>query len=120
MIGSEPQGKWQKPSLMLMSESNYSDAHFSPYTYRALGVGKLVGMPVPGTTTAVWWERMIDGTVFGIPQVGVIGIDGAYLENQQLEPDVKVNNTYEKLAVGIDEQLEKSVELLLQQINLKK
>jgi len=120
VIGSEPQGKWQKPSLMLMSESNYSDAHFSPYTYRALGVGKLVGMPVPGTTTAVWWERMIDGTVFGIPQVGVIGLDGAYLENQQLEPDVRVNNTYEKLAVGIDEQLEKSVELLLQEINLKK
>jgi Tol biopolymer transport system component/C-terminal processing protease CtpA/Prc len=113
VIGSEPQGKWQKKSVMLMSESNYSDAHFSPYVYKALGVGKLMGMPVPGTATAVWWERMIDGTVFGIPQVGVVGKDGKYLENQELYPDIQVNNEYDKLSNGIDQQLEKAVEELL-------
>jgi Tol biopolymer transport system component/C-terminal processing protease CtpA/Prc len=112
-IGSEPQGKWQKKSLMLMSESNYSDAHFSPFVYKQLGIGKLLGMPVPGTATAVWWESMIDGTVFGIPQVGVVGQDGKYLENTQLEPDIKVDNTYEKLSSGKDEQLEKAVEELM-------
>lgn len=112
-IGSEPQGKWQKPSAMLMSESNYSDAHFSPYVYKALGVGKLIGMPVPGTATAVWWETMIDGTVFGIPQVGVVGKDGKYLENQELYPDIQVNNDYDQLSTGRDQQIEKAVEVLL-------
>jgi Tol biopolymer transport system component/C-terminal processing protease CtpA/Prc len=113
IIGSEPQGKWQRKSAMLMSESNYSDAHFSPYVYKELGIGKLIGMPVPGTATAVWWERMIDGTIFGIPQVGVMGRDGKYLENQQLNPDILVNNEYEALSEGRDQQIEKAVEFLL-------
>ena len=113
VVGSEPQGKWQRKSVMLMSESNYSDAHFSPYVYKALEVGKLIGMPVPGTTTAVWWERMIDGTVFGIPQLGVVGKDGKYLENQQLDPDILVNNDYEMLSKGKDQQIEKAVEELI-------
>ncbi|MDX9752137.1 MAG: S41 family peptidase, partial [Flavobacteriales bacterium] len=46
-LGKEPQFKWHKPSAVVMSESNYSDAHLFPVTYKALGVGKLVGMPVP-------------------------------------------------------------------------
>jgi C-terminal processing protease CtpA/Prc len=73
-----------------MSEGNYSDAHMFPVTYRALGIGKLVGMPVAGTGTAVWWEGLQNGMWFGIPQVGMIDNNGNYLENQQLEPDVAI------------------------------
>ena len=51
-LGWEPVGKWTKPSLVLISESNYSDAHLFPWTYHHLGIGKLVGMPVAGTGTA--------------------------------------------------------------------
>ncbi|MFT6135056.1 MAG: C-terminal processing protease CtpA/Prc [Cyclobacteriaceae bacterium] len=75
----------------------------------------MVGMPVPGTGTAVWWERQIDPTlVFGIPQVGMLDVDGDFLENKQLEPDVKVKNSYEKLSKGEDEQLRTAVKLLLE------
>ncbi len=57
-----------------MGEGNYSDAHLFPYAYKNNGIGKLVGMPVPGTGTAVWWETQIDPTiVFGIPMIAVIG-----------------------------------------------
>ncbi len=113
-MGGEPLGKWYKPSIVLISESNYSDAHMFPYTYKTLGIGKLVGMPVPGTGTAVWWETMIDGkTVFGIPQVGMKGMDGEFLENNQLEPDYKVDNDPEMASKGKDQQLEKAVEVLL-------
>jgi len=111
-LGGEPQFKWTKPSIVVMSESNYSDAHMFPYTYRALGIGKLVGMPVPGTGTAVWWERLQNGMVFGIPQVGMVGNDGKYLENQQLEPDIKVPNNPELVSKGQDQQLEAAVKEL--------
>jgi C-terminal processing protease CtpA/Prc len=61
----------------------------------------------------VWWETQIDPTlVFGIPQVGMVALDGKYLENTQLEPDVKVNNQPELVAKGRDQQLEKAVEEL--------
>ena len=100
----------------MIGESNYSDAHMFPYAYKALGIGTTVGMPVPGTGTAVWWETQIDPTIyFGIPQVGMLDVDGDYLENKQLEPDVKVKNSYEMLVQGKDEQLRKAVEILLQQ-----
>ncbi|MEQ8424212.1 MAG: S41 family peptidase, partial [Cyclobacteriaceae bacterium] len=113
-IGTEPQQKWSKPSAVIVGESNYSDAHLFPYAYRAMGIGKIVGMPVPGTGTAVWWEGQIDPTlVFGIPQVGMIDVEGDYLENKQLEPDIKIKNSYEMLAQGKDEQLLRTVELLL-------
>jgi C-terminal processing protease CtpA/Prc len=113
LIGSEPQNKWQGKSVVLMSEGNYSDAHFFPWTYKQLGIGKLIGMPVPGTATAVWWETLIDPTLyFGIPQVGTIGNDGKYLENNQLEPDITVENTPEDCESGYDRQLLKAVEEL--------
>ncbi|MDP4198105.1 MAG: S41 family peptidase [Bacteroidota bacterium] len=113
-LGGEPTEKWSKPSVVLISESNYSDAHFFPYTYRALGIGKLVGMPVPGTATAVWWETLQDNTLyFGIPQVGVLDMQGKYLEGQELEPDYLVNNDPESVAKGRDLQLEKAVEVLM-------
>ncbi|MFN9877739.1 MAG: hypothetical protein ACK557_04615, partial [Planctomycetota bacterium] len=73
--------------------------------------------PVPGTATAVWWETQIDSSiVFGIPQVGMIALDGSYLENQQLEPDVLVYNNPGDVATGKDPQLEKAVEVLLEDL----
>lgn len=110
-MGGEPIWKWQKPSCVLMSEGNYSDAHLFPYTYKALGIGKLIGMPVPGTGTAVWWEQMIDGkTVFGIPQIGMRSTtEGFLVENHDLLPDIQVDNTYRKFINGEDEQLKAAV-----------
>ena len=112
--GYDPMNKWIKPSVVLISESNYSDAHGFPYAYKTLGIGKLVGMPVPGTMTAVWWETLQDRTLyFGIPQVGTKDLNGNYLENQQLEPDFKQRQDYEVVIEGRDQQLEKAVEVLL-------
>lgn len=113
-FGTEPINKWSKPSAVLASEGNYSDAHAFPYAYQTLGIGKIIGMPVPGTMTAVWWERLQDPSlVFGIPQVGVKDMNGNYLENQQIEPDVKVAQDKDIVIEGVDQQLRKAVEVLL-------
>ena len=89
--GGEPMTRWNKPSIVLMSEGNYSDAFIFPYIYKQNNIGKLVGMPVAGTGTAVWWERQIDPTiVFGIPMVATIGAEGRPTENMELEPDILV------------------------------
>ena len=116
-IGSEPITKWYKPSVVLISEGNYSDAHAFPYTYKTLKLGKLIGMPVPGTMTAVWWERQIDPSiVFGIPQIGVKDMNGKYLENQQIEPDIRMSISPEDAESGNDTQLRAAVEELLKQL----
>lgn len=113
-IGSEPFSQWYKPSVMLVNEGNYSDAHGAPYTYQTLGLGKVVGAPIPGTMTAVWWETQIDpDLVFGIPQVTNASTEGKALENCQLNPDVEVYNAPEEEISGYDRQLETAVKTLL-------
>ena len=113
-IGSEPFSQWYKPSVMLVNEGNYSDAHGSPYTYRTLGLGKIVGAPVPGTMTAVWWETQIDPTiVFGIPQVTNADLNGRALENVQFNPDITIYNNPADELNGRDAQLEGAVKALM-------
>lgn len=119
-IGNDPFNKWTKPSVVLMCEDNYSNAHGFPFVYKELGIGKLIGAPVPGTMTAVWWENQIDPSlVFGIPQVGVQDMKGNYLENQELQPDIVVYNTPESVLKGEDMQIEAAVKELLRQLDNK-
>lgn len=116
-IGNDPFNRWYKPSCVLMCEDNYSNAHGFPWTYKTLKLGKLIGAPVPGTMTAVWWESQIDPSiVFGIPQVGMQDMQGRYLENLQLEPDIEVYNTPESQLKGEDHQLEEAVKEMLKEV----
>ena len=120
-IGSDPFNKWLKPSCVLMCEDNYSNAHGFPWVYKELGIGKLIGAPVPGTMTAVWWETQIDPSiVFGIPQVGCVDMRGQYAENNQLQPDIEVYNKPEDSLNGIDTQLATAVKEMLKTADAKK
>lgn len=121
-IGTEPYSKWNKPSCVIIGEDNYSDASGFPYVYRQLGIGKLIGAPVPGTMTAVWWENQIDPTiVFGIPEVtSVSRQDGSVLENQDIEPDILVLNDPASVLRGEDLQIAAAVAELLKQIDAAK
>ncbi|PUZ24587.1 C-terminal processing protease CtpA/Prc, contains a PDZ domain [Chitinophaga costaii] len=115
--GGEPMNRWQQPSCVLISQGNYSDAFIFPYVYKQNGVGKLIGMPVAGTGTAVWWETQIDPTiVFGIPMVATIGKEGRPTENLQVEPDIRVPLPYNDFLEGKDPQLEAAVKEMLQEI----
>ena len=44
----DPLDQWNKPSVLVINEGNYSDAHAFSYTYDQLDIGQMVGMPVPG------------------------------------------------------------------------
>lgn len=117
-IGSDPFSQWTKPSAMLVNESNYSDAHGTPYVYQTLKIGDIVGAPVPGTMTAVWWETQVDPSlVFGIPQVTSLDRNGEPLENKQLNPDIEVYNNPADVQAGHDAQLEEATRSLLRKLD---
>ncbi len=116
-----PSRRWNKPSIMLVAEPCYSNAHGTPWVYKHQGIGKVVGMPVPGTMTSVNWVTMQDPTlVFGIPVIGYRTAEGTYLENFQLEPDVRVDNTPEAIVSGEDTQLRTAVETLLRDLDSRR
>ena len=112
-----PSRRYNKPSIMIVGEANYSNAHGTPWVYKYKNMGSLVGMPVPGTMSSVTWETLQDPSLyFGLPVVGYRTEQGNWLENTQLEPDFKVRNTPEKMAEGVDEQLEAAVKELLNEL----
>lgn len=114
----EPSFRWTKPSIALANESNYSDGHCFAFSYEDLKLGKLVGMPVPGTCTFAGWEGLQDNSLFwGVPPMGVKSVTtGGYLENHQTVPDIQLMNEYDKVSKGQDQQLEAAVNELMKEI----
>jgi len=116
-----PSRRWNKPSIMVQCEANYSNAHGTPWVYKHRQIGKLVGASVPGTMTSVNWVRMQDpDLIYGIPVIGYRLPDGSYLENKELEPDVYVLNAPETVVKGEDTQLKAAVDELLKELDAKK
>ena len=114
VVGKDPFNKWTKPSCVLICEDDYSNGHGFPWVYKELGIGKLIGAPVAGTMTAVWWETLMDRSlVFGIPQVGCRDMRGTFGENTQLNPDIEVYNSPEDYITGHDTQLIRAVEEMM-------
>ena len=115
--GYEPNFRWTKPSISVVGEAQYSDGHCFAFAYQFMKIGKLVGMPVPGTCSFAGWEMLGDGGVrWGAVPLGVKAVGVGYLENHQTEPDVKVENKKENVIAGRDEQLEAAVAELLKEI----
>ena len=116
VVGKDPFNKWTKPSCVLICEDDYSNGHGFPWVYKELGIGKLIGAPVAGTMTAVWWETLMDRSlVFGSPQVGCRDMRGTFGENTQLNPDIEVYNSPEDYITGHDTQLIRAVEEMMKE-----
>ena len=116
VVGGEPTSRWTRPTLTLINEAQYSDGHCYAHGYSDLKIGKTVGMPVPGTCSFAGWERLPNGTVWGVVPVSAKDIDGDWMENNQTEPDVLVKNMPGVIDAGRDQQLERAVEELLKDV----
>ncbi|HLA52900.1 MAG TPA: S41 family peptidase, partial [Flavitalea sp.] len=116
LVSTEPLFRWTKPSVLLACEANYSDGACFAYDYRTLNMGKLVGMPVPGSCTWMTGQSLQDESMhFSVPALGVKTLDGRYMENVQLFPDIQVMNSYGTVSEGRDIQLEKAIEELMKE-----
>jgi Tol biopolymer transport system component/C-terminal processing protease CtpA/Prc len=113
-LGWEPTEKWYRKTALIANEGDYSDGMLFPWTYKHFNIGKFIGMPVPGTGTAVWWEFQQDPTLlFGMPEVGFLDEQGHYMEKTQVEPDIEVMNDPKSVAEGRDLQIERAVAELM-------
>ncbi|MDC6406101.1 MULTISPECIES: S41 family peptidase [Maribacter] len=116
VVGGEPTSRWTKPTLALYNESMYSDGSCFASGYTELKIGTTVGMPVPGTCSFAGWERLPNGGVWGVVPVSAKNKAGEWMENNETDPDILVKNQPEVIAKGRDQQLEKSIEVLIGQV----
>lgn len=118
-VGYEPTFRWTKPTLAMFNEANYSDGHCFSCGYTDLGIGKTVGMPVPGTCSFAGWESLADGTRWGAVPISAKNKAGEWLENNETKPNIQVKNMPGVIDAGKDQQLEAAIKELLSDIAAK-
>lgn len=116
---TQPVRHFNKPIILLIDQTSVSDAEIFPYGFRALKLGKIVGMPTPGYVIGTYNGRLVDGTQYRIPMWGWYTSDGKNMENNGIQPDIIIENTPDDIAAGRDPQLETAVKTLLQDMQAK-
>jgi tricorn protease len=100
------------PMVVMQNERSASDAEMFPAAFKALGLGKVVGVPTMGAVIGTGSATLLDGSTIRTPGSGVYTATGENMENFGVPPDVYVDNTPEDFIKHRDAQLEKAVEVL--------
>ena len=108
---------WSKPIVVLCNQNSYSNAEIFSHAIKVLGRGKLVGVQTAGGVVSTGVARINDIGVLRAPFRGWFSIrDGKDMELHGAEPDFIVWPAPGELPAGIDKQLEKGVEVLLEEV----
>ena len=100
------------PMVVMQNERSASDAEMFPAGFKALGLGKVIGVPTMGAVIGTGSYTLLDGSAIRTPGSGVWTITGENMENYGVPPDVYVDNTPADFLKKRDAQLEKAVEVL--------
>jgi tricorn protease len=109
------------PKVVLQNWRSASNAEMFPAGFRALGLGKVIGVPTAGAVIGTGSYSLIDGSTVRTPGVGVYLADQkrTNMENYGVRPDILVDNTPEDTLAGRDRQLETAVQELLKELSQK-
>ncbi|HXG55309.1 MAG TPA: S41 family peptidase [Vicinamibacterales bacterium] len=107
------------PMVVMQNERSASDAEMFPAGFKALGLGKVIGVPTMGAVIGTGSYTLLDGSAIRTPGSGVWTSAGENMENYGVPPDVYVDNTPADFVQGRDMQIEKAVEVLKAEIARK-
>jgi tricorn protease len=107
------------PMVVMQNERSASDAEMFPAGFKALGLGKVVGVPTMGAVIGTGSYTLLDGSTIRTPGAGVWTVTGQNMENYGVPPDVYVDNTPADFVKGRDAQIEKAVEVLKAELGKK-
>lgn len=112
-----PLSSWTKPSIAMCNQNSYSNAEIFSHAYKALGHGKLVGVPTFGAVISTGGKGLMDGSLVRMPfRAWYVKSTGENMEHGPAVPDVILYNSPDAKSKGEDQQLRKAVELLLEDI----
>ena len=112
-----PQGSIQGPKVMLIDETAGSGGDLLPYMFRKFELGTLVGKATwGGLVGMLGYPEMMDGGYVTAPNVAIWDEDGWVVENVGVPPDIEVEQTPAAVIAGHDPQLEKAIEVILEEL----
>lgn len=106
------------PKVMIINEFAGSGGDYLPYSFQKRRVGKLVGTRTWGGLIGVYdYPILIDGGSITAPRLAIFSTDGEWVvENVGVSPDVEVEQLPAPVAAGHDPQLERAVEVALDEL----
>lgn len=107
---------WDKPIVVLCNQKSGSNSEIFSHAIKALGRGKLVGVPTQGAVISTPEVRILDLGTMNIPHRGWFTRDGQDMELNGAVPDYVVWPMPGEIPAGKDRQLEKGVEVLLEEV----
>jgi tricorn protease len=115
---AEPQEAIYGPKTMIINEFAGSGGDAMPWYFRKAGVGPLVGMRTWGGLVGIGgYPVLMDGGNVTAPRWAIFGTQGEWeVENHGIAPDVEVELDPKLVRDGHDPQLEKAVEVTMQEL----
>ncbi|MFQ5786966.1 MAG: PDZ domain-containing protein, partial [Thermodesulfobacteriota bacterium] len=109
------------PKVMLINGWSGSGGDAFPYYFRKTGLGPLVGTRTLGGLIGIGGNpKLIDGGFVTAPSYAFWNSDGNWeIEGYGVDPDYEVVNAPHELADGHDRQLDKAIEVILEQLEKK-
>ncbi len=115
---SSPGGAIYGPKVMIVNEFAGSGGDAMPWYFRRSGIGPLIGSRTWGGLVGIYdYPQLIDGGSVTAPRVAIYGLKGDWeVENHGIAPDVEVEMDPALVRQGHDPQLEKAVEVIMEQL----
>lgn len=107
------------PKVTLLDEFSASDGDLFPYRFKKHKLGKLIGKKSWGGVIGIAGSTpFVDGGYLNTPEFGPYDTEGKnwIIEGIGVEPDIYVDNDPAEEYEGKDAQLEKAIEVILQEI----
>jgi tricorn protease len=107
------------PKVCLMNEFSASDGDIFPYRFRAHHLGKLIGKRSWGGVVGIRGSLpIVDGGDLRKPEFSRYGVDGKkwIIEGHGVDPDIVVDNDPATEWAGDDQQLDKAIAVLKEEL----
>ena len=123
LTGTVPEGTHTGPKVLLINKYSCSDGDLFPWSFKANKLGTVIGTRTWGGIVGISGSLpYVDGTDVRVPFfTNYDAATGEWMvENYGVDPDIVLDNDPLKEFAGTDQQLEKAVQVALEQIKDRK
>jgi tricorn protease len=106
------------PLVALTNEHTYSDGDIFGHSFKLMKLGPLIGRRTRGGVIGYWPHgSLVDGTLTRQPEGSYWFKDvGWGVENRGTDPDIEVDISPQDYVRGVDAQLDRAIEVILQEV----
>ncbi|MBN2830441.1 MAG: PD40 domain-containing protein [Candidatus Cloacimonetes bacterium] len=117
-----PAKVFDKPIVLLIDEGSFSDGEIFPHIFKFLKMGTVIGVPTSGSVIGTVPHSLMDGSSMRMPRNGWWLADEKMtnMEGNGAQPDIIVEMTPDDIVNDNDTQLQKAIEVLLEEIKTGK